>query len=75
MMGFIDASELTGKAQAAFLHGLGLPAALGLVCQDIETPGDIIRRRLRLFAVFQNIWAESAGDGGLLDDKTRIAAV
>ena len=72
---FLDAAQRCARTESRAFAELAVPAALGLVGQGIEPPGDIGRRGRRLLRIAENVAVEHAENRGLLDDLAIIAAV
>ena len=61
------------KSRPPSVVRLAHPAALGLLRNHIEAPGDIVRRPFGVLGIGEHFRVECAGDGRLLDDGAGIA--
>src|SRR5262249_52501262 len=72
---FLDAAHGALQHEAFALEEAAGPAALRLLRQRIEAPGDVFGRLPTLFGVAENRLAKHAGDRRLLDGLAVVAAV
>ena len=72
---FLDAAHGALELKAFAFREAPLPAALGLVRERVETPGDVLRSGRGFLLVGEDVRMKHAGDRRLLDHLAIVAAV